>query len=61
MISDCMTLEAAYRDERGNIQTVECSTFKEGENGLTLVENPGKNVVGYIPYDNLERVTPKSS
>ncbi|MFC7077875.1 hypothetical protein [Haloarcula halophila] len=56
-----MTLEAAYRDERGNIQTVECSTFKEGENGLTLVENPGKNVVGYIPYDNLERVTPKSS
>jgi len=54
-----MDLEVAFTDERNNIQTQECSTISEGEKGLMLIENPGKDIVGYIPYENLERVTPK--
>lgn len=55
-----MTLEVIFRDKRGNYQSVECTHFEEGNEGLVLIENPGSNEVGFIPYDNLEHVTPKS-
>lgn len=54
-----MKLEVAYRDERNNIQNIECTGVSEGEYGLKLIRNPGKDLVGYIPYDSLERVSPK--
>lgn len=54
-----MKLEVAYRDERNNIQTIECTNVGEGEHGLRLTQNAGKQTIGYIPYDRLERVVPK--
>lgn len=56
-----MKLEVAYRDERNNIQTLECTNVNEGEHGLQLTRNAGKKTAGYIPYGNLEYVTPKES
>jgi len=52
-----MKLEVAFKDEQNNNQTVECINVKEGEHGLKLVRE-GREVAGYIPYNNLERVTP---
>ncbi len=53
-----MTLEVAFRDERNNIKTVECDNINEGDEGLHLIGSAPKRTVGYIPYGNLERVTP---
>jgi hypothetical protein len=56
-----MTLKVVFRDERNNIKTVECENIKEGEQGLHLIESAPNRTVGYIPYDNLERVTPSEA
>lgn len=44
-----------------HIETLECDAVDEGEEGIHLVELPGRSQVGFIPYDRLYYADTESS
>ena len=47
------------RVERTDGPSVSCDAFEEGQEGLVLKDNHGRNV-GWIPFEKVEHVLPET-
>jgi len=50
-----------FEDAEGYKKTLDCDEVKEGENGIYLIKTPGRDQVGYVPYDRLYYVESHNS